>query len=192
MWRIKCSLWDNNNNNNALNSKCHRVRGVAMKNAFKCQNTNDDASCSSRSRPRTNKAITRASADDGRDSTLHSPEEEPAKEHPWAFCAQNIKIAPIFLPRTVSKHGTNGRIGQQKEDFPSQIEREQQVTIRQDAKHSCDPTHGAGRYRGRLPPPDVTRCLEEIQTSNPGFPARTAFSNLQEKSSALCSGDTHS
>lgn len=175
MWRIKCSLRDNNN---ALNSKCHRVRGVAMKNTFKCKNTNSEA-------------VTRASSDDGKDSTLHSPEEEPTKEHPWAFCAENIKIAPIFLPRTVSKHGTNARIAQQKEDLPSQIEREQQVTIHQDAKHSCDPTHRAGRYRGRLPPPDVTRCLEEIRTSNPAFPARTALSNLQEKSSALCSGDTH-
>lgn len=164
-----------------------------MKNTFKCKNTNNDASCSSHRRPRTNEAITRASSDDGRGSTLHSPEEQPTKEHPWAFCAENIKIAPIFLPRTVSKHGTNARIGQRNEDFPSQIEREQQVTIRQeDAKHSCDPTtHREGRCRGRLPPPDVTRCLEEIQTSNPGFPARTAFSNLQEKSSALCSGDTH-
>lgn len=160
-----------------------------MKKAF---DTNKYALCSIHSRPRTNVAITLGSSGDRRDSALHPPEEEPTKEqHPWPFCAENIKIAPIFLPRTVSKHGTNGRIGQQKEDLPPKVEREQQVTIHQDAKHSCDPTHREGSYRGRLPPPDVTRCLEEIQTSNPAFPARTTFINLLEKSGTLCSGDTH-
>lgn len=161
-----------------------------MKNTFKCKNIRKEASCPSYSRPRTNEVITLVSANDGRDSTLHPVLEEPTKQHQWDFCAENMKIAPIFLPRTVSKRGTDVWIGQQKVDFPCQTQREQQVKILQEAKSSCDTTHKEGRYRERLPTPDVTRCLEEIQTSNPAFPAGTAFSNLQKKSCALSSGNT--
>lgn len=161
-----------------------------MKKTFKCKNIHNDASCPTHSRPRTNEVITLVSANDGRDSTLHPALEEPTKEHQWGFCTENMKIAPIFLPRTVSKHGTDVWIGQQKGDFPCQTQREQQVEILQEAKSSCDTTHKECRYRERLQTPDVTRCLEEIQTCNPVFPAGTAFSNLQTKSCALSSGNT--
>lgn len=161
-----------------------------MKNTFKCKNIPKDASCSSHSRPRTNDVITLASTNDEKDSTLHPTVENPNKEHRGALCAENIKIAPIFLPRTASKRNTNVWIGQQEVDFPCRIQREQQVKILQDAKLCCDTTHRKSRHRERLPPPDVTRCLEEIQTSNPVFAARTAFSYLQEKSRALYSGNT--
>lgn len=141
-----------------------------MKNRLKRKNSYNDASCSSHNHPTTR-------------------EVEPKKEHPWTFSAGNIKIAPIFLRRSVTKHGTNGIIGQQKVNF--EIERVQQVKSHQDAKLSCDRAHRGGRSRGPLPLPDVTRCLEEIQPPNPAFPARAVFSKLQQKSSAYCSGDYH-
>lgn len=162
-----------------------------MKNTFKCKNIDKDASCSSHSLSRTSEVVTLASTDDGRDSTLHPTVENPIKKHQRAFfCAENIKIAPVFLPRTARKHGTNVWIGQQKVDFPRQIQREQQVKIVQDATCIRGTSHREGRHRDRLPPPDVNRCLEEIQRSNPAFPAQTVFCYLQEKSRALRSGNT--
>lgn len=159
-----------------------------MKNTFKCHNINRDASCSSHSRPRTNEVITLASSSRERDSTFHPSVKKPIKEHRPTFCAENVKIAAIFLPRTVSNHGTNVWDGQQKVDFPCQFQ--QQMKIPQDAKHRYDKSHRQGRRRERLEPPDVSRCLEKIQTSNPAFPAQTAFSSLKEKSRALCSGNS--
>lgn len=163
-----------------------------MKSKFKCKNVHKNASCSSHSRSRTNEMITVASTNDGRDSTLRPTVENPTKEHRWAFCAENINIAPIFLPRTATKHGTNMWIGQQEVDFPRQIQRERQVKSVQDAKYSCDTANREVRHRERLPPPDVTTCLEEIQRSNPAFPAQTTLSYLQEKSRALRSGNAAS
>lgn len=161
-----------------------------MKNIFKCKNIDKDASCSSHGLPRTNEVITLASANDGRDSTLQPSVEKPTKKHQRVFCAENRKIAHIFLPRTVNKHGTHVGTGQQKVDLLCHIQLEQQVKILQEAKSSCDTTHRECRHRERLPTPDVTRCVEEIQASNPAFPVCTTFCYLQEKSQAHSPGNT--
>lgn len=102
----------------------------------------------------------------------------PTKECPRDFCAIDVKIAPIFLRTT--KHNNNGRMGQREMAFPSQIEKVQQVKSQTERKDHC---------RGQLPVPGLLSFLEEIQTSNPAFPARTVFSNLQKKTSEQDSGD---
>lgn len=158
-------MWFASHSSIARNSKCHSVREIGMKNAFEYQNVHKDASRSSHRRPGANEVITAASSSQ-----------------------ENVQIAPIFLPRSVNNRCKRVWVGQQRVDFTCQSQ--EKVKTVQDAKHSCDPTQRQGGHRERLPPPEVTRCLEEIQTFNPAFPAKTVFSNLKEKSRALFSGST--
>lgn len=168
-----------------------------MKNTLKWNNTSQDASCSSLCKSRTTEVITvvsdRGSSDDETDLASHPSKDthgsdvaaaslptrrvNPTKERPRDFCARDVKIAPIFLRTT--KHNTNGRMGQREMAFPSQIGKVQQMKSQTERKGHC---------RGQLPVPGLLSFLEEIQTSNPAFPARTMFSNLQKKTSD--SGDT--
>lgn len=187
----------------ALKPECHRkgfdFKLFTMKNKLKLNSTSKDASCSSLSQSRTTEVITvvsdRGSSADETDLASHPSKDthgsdvaaanfttrrvNPTKERPRDFCARDVKIAYIFLRTT--KHNTNGRMGQREMAFPSQIEKVQQVKSQTERKDHC---------RGQLPVPGLLSFLEEIQTSNPAFPARTVFNNLQKKTSEQDSGDT--
>lgn len=105
----------------------------------------------------------------------------PASARGFRHFALQLKTAPIFFSRT---RGTNVWLRQRKEDVPCHFPLG--GNIPQGAKHGCDEARGR---RGQQPPPDVTGCLDEVQASNPAFPARAAFSNLEGKSRAPCSGN---
>lgn len=166
-----------------------------MKNKLKPNNTSKDASCSSHSQSRTTEVITvvsdRSSSADETDLASHPSKDTHGSDVVAAsfttrreqrtrdFCAKDVKIAPVFLRTT--KHNTNGRKGQREMALPSQIEKVQQVKSQTEKKGHCT---------GQLPVSGLLSFLEEIQTSNPAFPARTVFSNLQKKTSEQDSGDT--
>ncbi|XP_034544074.1 ATPase family AAA domain-containing protein 5b isoform X2 [Notolabrus celidotus] len=119
-------------------------------------------------------------------------QDKPLVKQRETFSVKDIKIAPIFLHTTQhnrSKRSRNGKPDRSGERLQKSVltprgEDLQQEEIQQ--QHLSTTSHLTKRRlscREKLSASVLHSCLEDIQTSNPAFPARAVFNTLQKKAS---------
>ncbi|XP_051239799.1 ATPase family AAA domain-containing protein 5b isoform X2 [Dicentrarchus labrax] len=114
------------------------------------------------------------------------------QEHRNTFCAEDIKIAPIFLrsaQHSQSQRGSEGTPGKPAEKLQTSVQSED-VQLVQSQQRLSAVSYLRKRCRGQLSPSTLHSCLKEIQTSNPAFPVRAVFNTLQKKTSLQDFGST--
>ncbi|XP_035515535.1 ATPase family AAA domain-containing protein 5b [Morone saxatilis] len=161
-----------------------------MRNKLKRCKRSKDASSPSKAPQRSAEVITAESAE----SRSSNQQASPAKDTPGSsvsargqrktFCAEDIKIAPVFLRSAQlsrSQRGSEGTPGQPAEKLQRSVQSEGVQPVKGQQRNRC---------RGQLPLSTLHSCLEEIQISNPAFPVRAVFSTLQKKTSLQDFGST--
>ncbi|KAM7394091.1 hypothetical protein PAMP_020911 [Pampus punctatissimus] len=180
-----------------------------MRNKHRRTKTRKDASCPSKDTVRTTEVITLVLSDDEtspeKDSFLlavkdthgskaatggvSSSKLQPLQEKKKTCCAEDIKIAPIFLrtaQQSKGKRSSDGRLDQpaeklQKSVLPLQSDDSQLMKSQLSTPAVSHLIEKKLSWRRQLSPSDLLSCLEEIQTSNPAFPVQTVFGTLQRK-----------
>ncbi|XP_044044944.1 ATPase family AAA domain-containing protein 5b isoform X2 [Siniperca chuatsi] len=153
-----------------------------------------ESSCSNDETSQTDSASQAARDTSGSDvaaAGFSSRKVQPLQEQRKTFCAKDIKIAPIFMytkRHSKSKPSSDRKLDQpvdklQESVPPPQIEDVQLVKSKQRLSTVSHLKERKGSWGGQLSPSALHCCLEQIQTSNPAFPARTVFSTLQKKAS---------
>ncbi|XP_038569668.1 ATPase family AAA domain-containing protein 5b isoform X2 [Micropterus salmoides] len=170
--------------------KCHRevfkssryLKPFMMRNKLKRSKTCKDVSRPSKDRQRAAEVIPLVLTE----SSCSSHETSDS-----TFCAKYIKIAPIFVH--TARHSKSKRTSDRKQDQhvnklqESAPQSEDVQLVKSEQRLSVSVFHltekNGPSWRGQLSPSALHCCLDEIQTSNPAFPARTVFSTFQKKAS---------
>ncbi|KAM7418885.1 hypothetical protein PAMA_016149 [Pampus argenteus] len=168
-----------------------------MRNKLRRTKTRQDALCPSKDTVRATEVITLVLSDDDtslekdtQGSKSSSSKVQPLqKKKKKPCCAEDIKIAPIFLhtaQRSKCERSSDGGLDQpaeelQKSVLPLQSDDSQLVRGHLSTPAVSHLTEKKLSWRRQLSPSALLSCLEEIQTSNPAFPVQTVFGALQSK-----------
>lgn len=175
-----------------------------MRNKLRRRKKCEDASCPSKEQQRTDEVITlvlsESSCSDhetsGRGPASLAAKEtcnvskhvaaagistrKPPQEQRKTFYMKDIKIAPVFLH--TAQHSKSKQSSDVKLDHESVLPPHTEDVKLVKSQQSLSTERKRSR-RKQLSASALHICLEEIQTSNPGFPVQTVFRSLQKKAS---------
>ncbi|XP_070827795.1 ATPase family AAA domain-containing protein 5b isoform X2 [Chaetodon trifascialis] len=165
-----------------------------MRNKLKRTKKSEDASFSSKDRPRASAELSGWSCSSEHTDSASVTTAVPAaaisarEDKPLQERIKDIKIAPIFL-RT-AQHSKSKRSSDVKLQTALVPAHSEDVQHTKSQRRTASVSHPTQRCRGQLSPSALHSCLQEIQTSNPEFPVRAVFSILQRKTSLQDLGST--